>query len=226
MLERILEPEVMDTEAEAADYDAMDHTAVNRLFVADFLAVWNRSGPILDLGTGTAQIPIEFCRQSPRGQIIAVDLAVAMIARAKQNVERAGLTHRIEPVLANARGFDRPASSFSAIISNSIVHHIPEPRTIFAEIARLAAPGATLFIRDLMRPASRAELDALVVTYAAGANDHQRRMFAESLHAALTVAEVRERVAESGYDPQTVTATSDRHWTWAVPGQTAQHPTS
>ena len=28
--------------------------------------------PLLDLGTGTAQIPIEFCRQSPKGEVVAV----------------------------------------------------------------------------------------------------------------------------------------------------------
>ena len=38
MLSRILETEVMDTPAEALDYDAMDHSAVNRVFVDDLLA--------------------------------------------------------------------------------------------------------------------------------------------------------------------------------------------
>ena len=37
MLSRVLEPEVMDTPEEARDYDSMDHAAVNRLFVTDFL---------------------------------------------------------------------------------------------------------------------------------------------------------------------------------------------
>src|SRR6476620_5625595 len=67
MLPRVLEPEVMDTPEEARDYDAMDHSAVNRVFVADFLAVWDGRGPVLDLGTGTALVPIEFCRQSRSG---------------------------------------------------------------------------------------------------------------------------------------------------------------
>ena len=38
MLPRTLEPEVMDTAEEAADYDAMDHSEVNRVFVDDLLA--------------------------------------------------------------------------------------------------------------------------------------------------------------------------------------------
>jgi len=46
MLNRVLEPEVMDTPEDARDYDAMDHSGVNRVFVADFLAVWNGRGQI------------------------------------------------------------------------------------------------------------------------------------------------------------------------------------
>ena len=34
MLPRVLEPEVMDSAAEAVDYDQMDHSHVNQLFVA------------------------------------------------------------------------------------------------------------------------------------------------------------------------------------------------
>ena len=37
MLPRVLEPEVMDTVAEAVDYNSMDHSEVNRLFVDNFL---------------------------------------------------------------------------------------------------------------------------------------------------------------------------------------------
>jgi ubiquinone/menaquinone biosynthesis C-methylase UbiE len=99
-------------------------------------------------------------------------------------------------------------------MSNSIVHHIPDPRTVFAEIARVAAPGATIFVRDLLRPANKATLNHLVETYAGGANEHQKKMFAESLHAALTVQEVRDLVAAAGFDPAGVRQTTDRHWTW------------
>ena len=50
MLDRVLEPEVMDTEDEARDYDAMDHSQVNRVFVADFLALWNGQGKHFGIG--------------------------------------------------------------------------------------------------------------------------------------------------------------------------------
>jgi hypothetical protein len=41
-------------------------------------------------------------------------------------------------------------------------------------------------------------------------------MFADSLRAALTPAEVRALVAGLGIDPDTVRRTTDRHWTWVT----------
>src|SRR5437764_5804434 len=102
MLARVLEPEVMDTLAEARDYDAMDHSQVNRAFVADFLAVWDGRGPVLDVGTGTALIPVEYCRQSPTGNVVAIDAAEHMLAVARENVRRAGLESRIAVQLVDA----------------------------------------------------------------------------------------------------------------------------
>ena len=214
MLPRVLEPEVMDTPAEARDYDAMDHSAVNRAFVQDFLAVWDGRGPILDVGTGTALIPIEFCGQSPTGTIVAVDAAGHMLAVARENVRRAGLDGRITCQLVDAKRMPFADGEFPAVMSNSIVHHIPDPRTVFAEIARVAAADATIFVRDLLRPAGEATLKHLVQTYAGDANAHQQKMFAESLHAALTLDEVRDLVAGVGFDPAGVRQTTDRHWTW------------
>jgi hypothetical protein len=71
-----------------------------------------------------------------------------------------------------------------------------------------------LFIRDLLRPDDLPTLRDLVDTHAAGANDHQRKMFGDSLHAALTLDEVREAVRMLGYPSDTVRQSSDRHWTF------------
>jgi ubiquinone/menaquinone biosynthesis C-methylase UbiE len=214
MLPRVLEPEVMDTAAEAHDYDAMDHSEVNRVFVSDFRAVWDGVDPILDVGTGTALIPIEFCRQSPIGSVVAVDAAAHMLAVARENVRRAGFESRITCQLVDAKRMPFADGFFPTVMSNSIVHHIPDPRTVFAEIARVAAKGATIFVRDLLRPADREALSHLVETYAGDANGHQQKMFADSLHAALTVDEVRDLIARVGFDPTGVRQTTDRHWTW------------
>ncbi|QEL18465.1 class I SAM-dependent methyltransferase [Limnoglobus roseus] len=217
MLDRVLEPEAMDTEDEANDYDAMDHSAVNRAFAADFFSVFPAVlNPVLDVGTGTAQIPIELCRQSPAVQIVAVDLSEAMLKLASRNVTTAGFAGRITLERVNGRDLPYPAGRFGAVVSNSIIHHIPEPTACFAEMVRVCRLGGTLFVRDLLRPAMREELDRLVNLHAAGANDSQRALFANSLRAALTLDEVRSIVRGLGFDGEAARQTSDRHWTFAA----------
>lgn len=215
-LSRVLEPEVMDSADEARDYDAMDHSAVNRAFVADFLAVWDGAGPVLDVGTGTAQIPIELCRQRGGAQVVGIDAAAEMLAVGQRNLEAAGLITRLALRRCDAKALPFAAGDFGAVISNSIVHHIPAPAAVLAEMVRVLRPGGWLFVRDLRRPEDEETLARLVDLHAAGANDHQRKMFAESLGAALTVEEVRGQVASLGWPAADVRATSDRHWTWAA----------
>lgn len=229
-LQRVLEPEVMDTFDEARDYDAMDHSQVNQQFVTDLLAIAALPEPsedddddddvveidVLDLGTGTAQIPIELCRRCETCRVMAVDLSVNMLDLARYNLEVAGLTQRITLQQIDAKGLPYEDGAFQIVMSNSIVHHIPEPLDALRHAVRATAAGGLLYFRDLMRPTDDATVEHLVQTYAGEENDHQRQMFDDSLRAALSLDEIRDLVSQLGFDPQTVTASSDRHWTWSA----------
>jgi ubiquinone/menaquinone biosynthesis C-methylase UbiE len=221
-LARVLEPEAMDSAEEARDYDAMDHGEVNRRFVADFLTAQRQlklaaNIAVLDLGTGTAQIPIELCRQNPLARVVAIDLAPSMLRLATENVARRGLERQIALELVDAKRLPYADGHFALVMSNSIVHHITDPRAALAEALRvLAKPGGLVFVRDLARPADEASVRSLVDMYAAACNDHQRQLFDASLRAALSIGEIRSLVSEIGFDPQTVQPTSDRHWTWSA----------
>src|SRR5262249_12656659 len=205
----------MDTPEEARDYDTMDHAAVNRVFVADFLALWDGRNPVLDVGTGTAQIPVELCRQAP-ALVTAIDLAEEMLRLGRANVERAGFADRVRLERVDAKRLPYDDGAFAAVVSNSIVHHIPDPSVVVGEMVRVCAPGGLLFVRDLLRPPDDATLAHLVEQHAAGANEHQRRLFADSLHAALSLDEVRALVTTQGFDPAGVRQPTDRHWTWTA----------
>lgn len=220
-MQRELEPELMDTPEEAVDYDQMDHSEVNRVFVDDLLAAWGAIEgrvTVVDLGTGTAQIPIELCRRNANLHVTAIDAAANMLEVARRNVAHALLDDQIELVLADAK---LPGvGKYDIVMSNSLAHHLPQPAVMFDRIAELVRPGGLIFVRDLFRPADEAEWQHLVKTYTAGEASHARQMFADSLRAALTVDEVRELVAARGFDPPSVTATSDRHWTWSTRNET------
>lgn len=218
-LSRVLEPEVMNSADEARDYDAMDHGEVNRRFVDDLLARIDDGVDLslgaLDLGTGNARIPIELCRRREDCRVLAVDLADEMLIVARYNVEIAGLRERIQLDLVDAKRLPYADGQFPLVMSNSIVHHIPEPRDVLREAVRVTRHGGCLFFRDLLRPASEQDLECLVATYG-GTLEHGRAMFAASLRAALTLDEVRDLVAELGFARETVRQTTDRHWTWSA----------
>jgi len=228
-ISRILEPEVMDSKEEALDYNTMDHSQVNRCFVDDFLNAASREEfhaklhrsfenreravKLLDAGTGTALIPIELCGRNTNCHITAIDLAGEMLKVARQNVIREKFENRIALELVDSKCIPYEDRSFDAVISNSILHHIPEPSSVLKELVRICKQGGLLFVRDLMRPESEEKLTSLVVDYAGDANDHQQRMFAESLHAALTLDEVQSLLLNLGLPADCVRANSDRHWT-------------
>lgn len=222
-MQRVREPELMDTPAEAMAYDQMDHSEVNRQFVDDLLQAIGPIPPatrIVDLGTGTALIPIELCRRHLDYRVVAIDAAASMLELARANVARAGLEQQITLVHHDAKQIPTELGAFDVVMSNSLVHHLPEPGIFFAVAAAMAAPGGHLFVRDLFRPDTESEVERLVATYA-GTVPEQQQLLAESLRAALTLAEVRQLVAEQGFDPETVQATSDRHWTWSTRSRSA-----
>lgn len=220
MIKRILETEVMDTQAEAFAYDDMDHSAVNQQFVSDLLAKVEEmnglTGEVLDLGTGTARIPVLLCDATEDLRVFAIDMAVEMLEVARMNIELGSHIDRIMLARCDAKQLDLPDNRFDVVMSNSIVHHIPDPASTFAEAVRVCRPGGLLFFRDLIRPQSDQEVDQLVETYAGNETDAARKMFDDSLHAAFTVKEIQRYVEELGFAADSIVPTSDRHWTWAA----------
>lgn len=216
-IERILEPEVMDDPAEAIAYDAMDFSDVNQDFANLVVGTYPDSGAnvkILDLGTGTARIPIFVAQQRPNWKIIATDLAPSMLAVGQKNVEAAGLQGQISLQLADSKNLEFGDGTFDIIMSNSLIHHLPDPLPCFREMRRLLKSNGAIVLRDLFRPNSVAEIDAII----AGVDDadfdaHQLKLFRDSLFAAFTVAEIQAIAATVGLKNAQVTQSSERHWT-------------
>jgi ubiquinone/menaquinone biosynthesis C-methylase UbiE len=216
VMPRVLEPEAMDEEAAARTYDRMDHRLANDNFVADLVAAGWVPDDTLDLGTGTAQIPVQLARAFPECRIMALDLAIPMLDLARYRLEAAGVTRQVQLVQGDAKQLGFPDSSFRQVISNSIVHHLPTPELGLAEAVRVTAPGGLLFFRDLMRPATAEAAADLVTRHMSKETPEAQQLFLESLHAALTLSEMRSLVANLGFPEESVQATSDRHWTWTA----------
>ncbi len=212
-LVRVLEPEVMDTREDAVEYDAMDFTEVNSAFAQRAAEFGPPNARVLDVGTGTARIPILICQRRSDWHITAIDLSSNMLKVGEKNVREAGLQQRIHLQLVDAKTLPFPDGTFDMVVSNSIVHHIPEPLRALEEMRRVLKEEGALLVRDLFRPETLEELEELVERVCINDTPYGKKLFRDSLHAALTVEEVQDLVRQAGLTNCRIYQSSDRHWT-------------
>ena len=214
-MRRIPEPEVMDTRRDAEEYDAMDFWEADTRFAEDALALLgDRAFPsILDIGTGTAKVPVLMLARRVDLDVLAVDLAEEMLRVAARRVAEARLEERCKLASMDAKALAVPNAKFDMVMCNSTVHHIPDPADLFREIARVVKPDGAVIVRDLARPETMDEAWSIVRSVAAGDHIRQQQLFFDSLCAALTIPEVERIAADAKLDRVRVAMCSDRHWT-------------
>lgn len=212
-MQRVLEPEVMDSLEEAIEYDSMDFTEVNAAFAQSAATLGPVFGNVLDAGTGTARIPIALSQIRPAWKLTCIDLSANMLKVGAQNVEKAGARSQISLELVDAKAMPYPDNYFDMVISNSIIHHLPDPLPFLQEVKRVLKPQGGIFLRDLLRPEKAEIRDNLVNLYAGDCNAHQKQLFSDSLQAAFTLDEVEEMIQNAGLDGLRIYESSDRHWT-------------
>lgn len=213
-MQRVLEPEVMDTWEDAVDYDAMDLMEVNTAFAQRAIAlVPNFSAKVLDAGTGTARIPILLCQMRSQWQVFGIDMSKNMLQIGSERISQAGLQQQIVLELVDAKQLPYQDEHFEMVISNSLIHHLPNPLPFFHEIKRVLKPNGAIFIRDLIRPADEETMNILVESISSEYDAHQKQLFHDSLRAALTLDEVNQLISQAGLENVTVYQSSELHWT-------------
>jgi SAM-dependent methyltransferase len=99
-----------------------------------------------------------------------------------------------------------------AAISNSLLHHLPNPLQFWQKLRQLVKPGAPVLVMDLLRPDSPEVAQAIVDQYAANEPDILRRDFYNSLLAAFTEDEIGSQLARMNLTRLLIDIPDDRHW--------------
>ncbi len=223
-MKRVLEPEVMDTWEETMAYDAMDFTEVNQAFVEEAIALAPKQATVLDVGTGPARIPILLCQRRPQWTVTGIDLSQTMLKLGASHVAQAELGDRIRLDYADAKQLPYPDDSFDLVISNSIIHHLPDPLPGLREMRRVLKPQGGLLLRDLLRPVDQETVAHLVAQLGADYDPHQTQLFRDSLCAAFSQSEMAEMLEKSGFAGISPYLSSDRHWTAKQPHAAKLNP--
>lgn len=212
-MDRILEPELMDDDEQVVAYANADFAEENQGFVDRFREYFPdfAEGHILDLGCGPGDIPIRLARAFTGCRVTGIDASAPMIRFAERAVQAEGLQDRIT---FRCERFERlpGANVVDAAVSNSLLHHLPNPLQFWNKLRQLVKPGSPVLVMDLLRPDSPEEAQAIVDRYAAGEPDILRRDFYNSLLAAFTEDEITSQLARMNLTRLLIDVVDDRHW--------------
>ena len=213
-MKRVPEPELMEEEAQAIAYAAADFNESDAMFVDRFAETFDPfiGGTFLDLGCGPGNIAFRLARHYPDSSVHAVDGAAAMLAQGAAILAQSGdIKSRVELIQGFIPDAALPLETYAAVVSNSLLHHLPDPGVLWSTILRYAASGAPVQVMDLARPADEGAAMALQARHVGDAPKVLRDDFYNSLLAAFEPAEVEAQLADAGIKGWQVDMVTDRH---------------
>lgn len=160
-----------------------------------YAAAWDRPLRVLDVATGSGDLPIAWARraraQGVAMQITAIDISEVALRYAQEQAERAGVDIRFQ----QRDCLTRLPSGFDVVTCNLFIHHLDEAAIGRLLLAMRAAAEQAVVVCDLER--SRANLAAVwLAARALTPSPVVHEDAVKSVRAALTREEFR-RLAES-----------------------------
>jgi len=107
---------------------------------------------VLDVATGTAAVAIELVRAETTRAVVGVDQSPEMLAAGRQQVERSGLTERIELREARAEALPFADGEFDALTFTYLLRYVDDVPATLGELARVVRPGGTLAMLEFGLP--------------------------------------------------------------------------
>ena len=210
-MHRILEPELMEEESQVKAYADANFEQPHNLFI-EKVQQWLHtpfSGNVLDLGCGPGDISCRFARVYPGCRIDAVDGSKPMLDYGILSLTDE-LSQRIHFIHAKIPDADLPLAHYDVIISNSLLHHLPDAQVLWDTIKRYAKSGTLVTIMDLLRPETEELAKAMVQQYTKNEAPVLQDDFYHSLLAAFTRDEIERQLQIAGLN-FSVQQISDRH---------------
>ena len=103
-------------------------------------------GPrVLEAGVGTG---LSLGYYPPLAEVHGVDLSEAMLRRAKEKVDKRGLSHVKNLQVMDVTHLAFPDGMFDAVTAQFIITLVPDPETALTEFSRVLRPGGEIILAN------------------------------------------------------------------------------
>ena len=130
----------------------------NYAFVAKDIGNYCSEGSNLDIGTGPGWLLMKIHDQLPDLRVTGLDVSPTMVAKARENIEKAGLSDVIEMKQGSADALPFDDNAFDVVVSTGSIHHWKQPEAGLNEVHRILKPGGYALIYDIVSDTPKALL--------------------------------------------------------------------
>jgi ubiquinone/menaquinone biosynthesis C-methylase UbiE len=109
------------------------------------------TGTILDVGTGTGLLAIEFAKEIPDVEVIGLDLSEVALDVARDHAQMSDMSLRVSFERGDVEDMPFEDGIFDLVISSNTLHLIKHPIRTFNETQRVLKPEGKFFISDFRR---------------------------------------------------------------------------
>ncbi len=132
-------------------YNALTSTDIfqrNYDVIADDILGYASSGSLLDIGTGPGWLLIALRRKNDRLAVTGLDISRSMVAKARKNIGRSGMS-TIRVMEGTVASLPFPDAAFDIVVSTGSLHHWKDHVEGLDEVHRVLKPGGTALIYDI-----------------------------------------------------------------------------
>jgi trans-aconitate methyltransferase len=210
-MHRTPEPELMEDQSQVKAYAEADFSEPHNRFI-ELISKYldpDFSGKALDLGCGPGDISFRFALKYPESMIDAVDGSKPMLDYGKKRLTPE-LARQINFIHARIPFKTALPRSYDVIFSNSLLHHLSEPKILWQTIKACANTKTSIFVMDLLRPESESSAKQIVNEFASNEPEILKHDFYYSLLAAFTLDEIKLQLSKARLN-LAVQPIADRH---------------